>query len=322
MGFSKRFRGVSLRVVAVLLVCLAIGSVIAYIFVTVKFPVNVEEPLSVVGYPNILELFPNMTQSFNITINNAAPVNYLVALDFSLNDTLYDESYAVFSNETYTIIPGLNDVTAWLTVASDAPPAQLELTVVLSRVEAEERMFGYTFTWANETQGVVNGTLVMKVDFKHKDEKLLITVQVNDTYNGDPFDPYSEIGIAFDLNFNGRYDDGGYILRSDNTVVFGSYPDVQVPQTGRVYWASQQGWIPIPSPYHNASLSNATGWTYHIAFPKASVPQKSSIYRDEGLRIHICYVSYSWRPSQSWLSRTGNVFVDFLYELYGSDELW
>jgi hypothetical protein len=317
MGFSKKVKGVSLRVVAVSLVCLAIGSVIAYIFVTVKLPVNVEEPLSVVDYPNSLELFPNMTQSFNITINNAAPVNYLVALNFSLNDTVYQESYVTFSNETYTVIPELSNATAWLSVAPDAPPAQLELTVTLSRVEAEKETFSYTFTWTNETQGIVNGTLVMKIDFKRADKKLLVTVQINDTYNGDPFDPLAEIDIAFDLNFNGRYDDGGYVLRSDNTVIFGSYPNVQVLQTGRVYYAAQQGFIPIPSPYHNATFSNTTGWTYNIAFPKAEVPQKPSVYSDEGLRIHICYISYSWRPQTS-----GNVFVDFLYQMYGSEELW
>jgi len=300
-----------------LLACLILGSALAYIFITVKFPVKVEEPLSVTAYPDFVELFPNTTQSFNITINNAASVNYLVALDFSLNDTFYQESYVSFSSGTYAVIPGLNDVAAWLTVASDAPPAQLELTVALSRVESEKETFDYTFTWTNETQGVVNGTLVIKIDFEHKDEKLLITVQVNDTYNGDPFDPLAEIDIAFDLNFNGRYDDGGYVLRSDNTVIFGSYPNVQVLQTGRVYYAAQQGFIPIPSPYHNATFSNTTGWTYNIAFPKAEVPQKPSVYSDEGLRIHICYISYSWRPQTS-----GNVFVDFLYELLGSDELW
>jgi hypothetical protein len=320
MGFSKKVRGISLRVVAVLLVCLAIGSVIAYIFVTVKFPVNVEEPLSVVGYPNSLELFPNMTQSFNITINNAAPVNYLVALDFSLNDTVYQESYVTFSNETYTVIPGLSNATAWLSVAPDAPPAQLELTVTLSRVEAEEETFGYTFTWTNETQAFVNGTLVMKVDFKRADEKLLVTVQINDTHNANLSDPYSdsELDIAFDVNFNGRYDDGGYVLYSDNTVIFGSYPYVQVWQSGRVQYTAQ-GFIPIASPYHNATFDNATGWTYHIAFPKTELPQKSSIYDlAVGLRIHICYMSYSWRTTPY----LGNVFVDFLYQMYGSEELW
>jgi hypothetical protein len=318
MGFSRKIKGVSLRVVAVLLVCLAIGSVIAYIFVTVKFPVNVEEPLSVVAYPSFMELFPNMTQVFNITINNAASVNYLVALDFSLNDTVYQESHVTFSNETYTVIPGLSNATAWLNVAPDAPPAQLELAVALSRVEAEEETFAYTFTWANETQGVVNGTLAMKIDFKHDDEKLLITVQVNDTYNGYPFDPFCELDVAFDANFNGRYDDGGYILYSDNTVIFGSYPDVQVWQSGRVQYTAQ-GFIPIPSPYHNATFDNATGWTYHIAFPKAEVPQKSSIHDvGVGLRIHIYYASYSWRTDPY----LGSVFIDFLYELWGSDEEW
>ena len=231
---------------------------------------------------------------------------------------MYQESYVTFSNETYTVVPELSNATAWMTVAPNAPPAQLELTITLSRVEAEKETFSYTFTWTNETQAFVNGTLVMKIDFKRAVERLLVTVNVNDTYNAH-FDSDAEMDIAFDVNFNGRYDDGGYILYSDNTSMVGSYPDVQVLNSGRVYWASQHGWIPVPSPYHNATFSNTTGWTYHIAFPKADLPQKSSIYEPGlGLRIHICYMSYSWRTTPY----LGNVFVDFLYQMYGNEELW
>jgi len=289
MGFSKRFRGVSLRVVAVLLVCLAIGSVIAYVFVTIKFPVNVEEPLSVVDYPNFLELFPNMTQSFNITINNAAPVNYLVALNFSLNDTVYQESYVTFSHEIYTVIPGPNSVPANITVAPDAPPAQFEVEVTLNRVSAAWSIFDYTFSWGSDAQHITNGTLAMMLNFTLTNDSLLMTVQVNDT----TLSSYSYLGVVFDREFDGFHvGDQGYLLTSDNRQKNG------VQTRLSECWALTDIEIhpPRPSPWHYCTFNNETGYTFHINFPRSVLPEKSAHPADQYGQVQRVHVDYGLGP--------------------------
>ncbi|UCH31830.1 MAG: hypothetical protein JSV05_10195 [Candidatus Bathyarchaeota archaeon] len=89
----------------------------------------VEEPLSISDYPSAIHVHPGENQTLVVSILNSAPVNYVVALIFSLNETTYQESYVTFSNSTYILVPGLNNVTAWMFVQSGAHPAWLELII-------------------------------------------------------------------------------------------------------------------------------------------------------------------------------------------------
>jgi hypothetical protein len=275
----ETIRGVPVWVIAVALAIIVCGAVAAYIFATVMFPVEVKEPLSVVAFPVLLSLYPNMTEYFNVTINNAAAVNYLVSLAFVLNDTAYQQSYVTFSSETYTVAPDLNNLTAWINVAADAPPAQLELAVGLSRVSEVQPNFGYTFTWTNETQNLVNGTLTMKLNFTITEENLLITAQINAT----PFyHYYYALGIIIDQEFDGFHvDDQGYILTSDNR----SYAGIS---TRLAKWWSLQATVympPTPSPYHYCTFSKLTGYTYHVKLPISVIPEKTQY--GQALRAHV-----------------------------------
>ena len=74
-------------------------------------------------------MHPGENRTLAISILNSATVNYEVALVLSLNETTYQESYVTFSNSTYSVVPGPNNVTAWMFVQSGAHPAWLELII-------------------------------------------------------------------------------------------------------------------------------------------------------------------------------------------------
>ena len=120
-------------VVAVLLSGIASGVVAGYIWETITLDLEVEEPLEIISYPDELDLFPGETKEFNITIENLASVDYIVLLDFLLDNATYQDNYVTFG-EIYTVIPGQQDLTAWLRVESDAPPIKTSLTIYLERV--------------------------------------------------------------------------------------------------------------------------------------------------------------------------------------------
>lgn len=299
MDFSRKVKGVPVWIVATLLICLVAGGFAAYIFGTFNVIVKVEEPLSVVTSPSLLEFFPNMTQTFNVTVSNVATVNYLVYLTFSLNDTTYQQSYVTFSDETYTVLPGLNNLTASIGVAPDAAPAQLELTVALSRVSAAQPSFDYTFSWSANAQSLVNGTLTMKLNFTLTNESLLITAQINDT----TFDRSNDLGIIFDKEFDGFHlGDQGYALFADNTTYSGYETRLG------------EGWflmgavfnLPHPSPYHYCTFDNETGYTFHINFPASVVPVKTQF--GLVLRVHVDF------------GEPAGVEVEFSFENYWKSE--
>lgn len=93
----------------------------------------VDEPLSITSFPSAVSTHPGENQTLDITIENSANVDYLVILSFILNDTEYQQTYMSFSNATYTINPGLNNVTAWCATTKKAPPVQLSLTIEFHR---------------------------------------------------------------------------------------------------------------------------------------------------------------------------------------------
>lgn len=111
------------------------GVTAGYYWGKITIPVEIKEPLEVVGQPTLIELYAGENKTFDVNITDYATVSYLVTMDFSLNDTTYQTSFVTFSNKSYTVIPGQNTLVAWMEVASDAETAMLLLTVDLSRAE-------------------------------------------------------------------------------------------------------------------------------------------------------------------------------------------
>ena len=81
----------------------------------------VEEPLLITSFPSMLSTHPGENKTLDISIENAADVDYSVVLKFVLNDTEYQQVYMNFSSTIYTINPGSNNITAWCTIARRAP---------------------------------------------------------------------------------------------------------------------------------------------------------------------------------------------------------
>lgn len=106
---------------------------LTYMWATRNITLVIEEPLSVTNFPNVLSTHPGENKTLAITIENSASIDYSVTLDFIVNDTAYQQAYMTFSNTTYTIVPGTNNITAWCEIAKKAPPTQLSLTVQFSR---------------------------------------------------------------------------------------------------------------------------------------------------------------------------------------------
>jgi hypothetical protein len=98
-----------------------------------SIPLEVKEPLEILTYPTSFSLFPGETVEFNVTIQNLASVNYSVALDFTLNDTTYQTEHVKFSNTTYTVTPGEQNINAWLKVAPNAPTGNFLVTITAVR---------------------------------------------------------------------------------------------------------------------------------------------------------------------------------------------
>lgn len=111
------------------------AGVLAYhLWNTLVIPLMVKEPIEIQSYPSELSLFPGETEEFNITVKNHASVIYSVILDFTLDNTTYQDNYVTFSNETYTVIPGQQNLAAWLIVESHAPPINASLTIDFRRL--------------------------------------------------------------------------------------------------------------------------------------------------------------------------------------------
>jgi len=122
-------------VISILLISALMGTSIGYyIWKTLTIPLEVKEPLQVLNYPSGLSLYPGERIDFNVTIQNAASVNYTVFLDFRLNDTEYQSNYIRFSNDFYTVTPGQQNLLAWLSIEPDAPPGNVSLFIDLKRM--------------------------------------------------------------------------------------------------------------------------------------------------------------------------------------------
>lgn len=137
-------RSIPLWIIVVLLVSIiSVGVLGDYLWKTIFLSVEVKEPLEILSYPSTLSLYPGETEEFNITIENYASVNYSVVLDFSLDNTTYQDNYVMFSNEIYKVIPGQQNLTAWLMVKAVAPQVDTSLTVDFKRGVYPYGLVGY-----------------------------------------------------------------------------------------------------------------------------------------------------------------------------------
>ncbi len=100
-----------------------------YFFSSITIPLTIEEPLSLSSYPSSIHVHPGENETLEIVVNNAATVNYSILLILGVNDTAFQDSYITFSNRTYNVIPGANQITAWIAVNTGAHPAFLEIII-------------------------------------------------------------------------------------------------------------------------------------------------------------------------------------------------
>lgn len=123
--------------ILLIMIVIAASSIVVtaawYLFATSSVPLIVEEPLSISDYPDTFHVHPGENKTLDVVILNSASINYEVTLVFALNDSAYQESYVSFSNLSYDIIPGSNNITAWLFIQSGANPAFLGLTISFYR---------------------------------------------------------------------------------------------------------------------------------------------------------------------------------------------
>lgn len=136
-----------------------------YVWTTLTIPFEVKEPLEVLNYPSHLSLYAGDASEFNITLMNRASANYSVALIFQLSNATYQANYVRFSNETYFVVPGVQNVTATLTVAPDAPPVSSSLTISLARFapipQPEKLYMSNLHVWFNTTSQWVEAAFVL-----------------------------------------------------------------------------------------------------------------------------------------------------------------
>jgi hypothetical protein len=113
---------------------LAVSSTVAfgatyYLWTKKTIIISIDEPLSITAVPSSIHFKPGENATLDIAIQNSATANYSIYLTFALNDTDYQTSYVQFSNYTYNIVPGVNDIVAWVSVAGNAPGGWHELAV-------------------------------------------------------------------------------------------------------------------------------------------------------------------------------------------------
>lgn len=123
----------------------------------VNVPLQVKEPLEILSYPSGWSLYPGQTTKFNITVMNNAPLNYSVVLDFQASNLTYQTDYMTFSHETYTVVPGQQNLEAQLTVAANAPATNVTVSIALSRLPSTTPNAANSLTNGNFETGTFYG---------------------------------------------------------------------------------------------------------------------------------------------------------------------
>jgi DNA-binding transcriptional ArsR family regulator len=152
---------------------IASGAVGYYLFSSFIVPLQVKEPIEIVSYPSQWSLYPGETAQFNVTIRNHASLNYSVFLVFRSSDMTYQTRYLTFSDENYAVVPGQQDLAAWLTVSDDAPAANLNVTVTASRAIGEGLNLlvnGGFETGTLEDWNVTTGSCIAATNIVHSGE--------------------------------------------------------------------------------------------------------------------------------------------------------
>lgn len=124
---------------AILLLVAAIVSPLAfattyYIWSSKTIPLTVEEPLTVLDFPESLRLHPGQNSTIDIIIANSANINYEISITISLSDVEYQESFVQVGKDTYLIAPGNNTISAWIAISKDAAPSTQQLAVDFIRL--------------------------------------------------------------------------------------------------------------------------------------------------------------------------------------------
>ena len=133
MQSAIKGRTENLLATVLVIIPLIVGSFVVYGSRSMSSNVEVKEPLEILDYPADLVLYPGETIDFNVTVQNYASVTYSVLLDFRLNDTDYQSKYVTFADNNYSVLPGTQKLATLLTVAPDAPSANLLMTINLVR---------------------------------------------------------------------------------------------------------------------------------------------------------------------------------------------
>ena len=124
---------VILLLIAIIACPLAFGATY-YIWSSQTASFSVDEPLSVIEFPDSIHFHPGENATMNIVIGNSATINYQIRLVITLSDEAYQESHMQASNNTYTISPGNNTISAWIAISPSAPPSQQQITVDFLRL--------------------------------------------------------------------------------------------------------------------------------------------------------------------------------------------
>jgi len=134
-NITIKIRSYDVSIILFILIGALLGTVAAatYMWTTRNVDIQIEEPLTVTSFPTALRTRPGENLTMDITIENTAAVTYAVTLTFTLNDTAYQTSYVTFSNHTYTINPGTNNLTAWMLTDRSAPRANIQITTQFYR---------------------------------------------------------------------------------------------------------------------------------------------------------------------------------------------
>ena len=134
-NITTRIHGYDVSIILFILIGALLGTVAAatYMWTTKTIDIQIEEPLTVTSFQTALRTRPGENLTLDITIENTATVTYTVTLTFTLNDTAYQTAYVTFSNQTYTITPGTNNITAWMLTDRSAPRAEIQIAIQFSR---------------------------------------------------------------------------------------------------------------------------------------------------------------------------------------------
>ncbi len=108
---------------------ISVSGFAVYAMQSVTIPLEVKEPLEIIGYPTSFSLYSGETTNFEFTVENYASITYFQEFDFTLNDTDYQSRYITFSKHNYSIPPGTTKLSGWLTIAPSAPQENFILTI-------------------------------------------------------------------------------------------------------------------------------------------------------------------------------------------------